>query len=46
MHILIHILTSQQALIKLDNGNIGGHRYTFTAMEKLYRKPIETEQNF
>jgi len=30
MYILIHILTSQPALIKLDNENIGGHRYTFT----------------
>ena len=27
---LIHILTSQPALIKLYNENIGGHRYTFT----------------
>jgi len=30
MYILTYILTSQPALIKLDNENIGGHRYTFT----------------
>jgi len=38
MYILIHILTSQPALIKLDNENIGWHRYTFT---RVFRRSIK-----
>jgi len=36
MYILTHILTSQPALIKLDNENICGHRCTFTIMLDMH----------